>query len=104
MSSTSRVVVTVRLRSADGSRRVRNTVVLPGRRLICATWPSIHTQPSLATQAPIFWLTTRTGHGFSALDVVSGTRPLWAAPPTLSVARVATVARFAGAARKYHGG
>src|SRR6266511_3233420 len=64
-SSTSRLVVTVRLRSALGSRSVRNTVVVPGRRVICATWPSTQTHPSLPIQAPIFWLTTRTGHGCS---------------------------------------
>jgi hypothetical protein len=45
----------------------------------------------LATQAPIFWLTTRTGHGCSALDVVSVTRTLYAAPPTLSAARGSVV-------------
>ncbi|BCJ58560.1 hypothetical protein Jiend_19820 [Micromonospora endophytica] len=42
-------------------------MLAPGRRLICATCPSIQTQPSRATQAPIFWLTTRTGHGSSEL-------------------------------------
>src|SRR6266511_2394908 len=67
-SSTSRLVVTVRLRSALGSRSVRNTVVVPGRRVICATWPSTQTHPSLPIQAPIFWLTTRTGHGCSGVD------------------------------------
>jgi hypothetical protein len=69
--------VTVRLRSADGSRRVRKTTDDPGRRLICATWPSTQTQPSFATQAPSFWLTTRTGHGSSAVLFGSGcvTRP-----------------------------
>jgi hypothetical protein len=46
---------------------VRNTVLAPGRRLIWATWPSTHTQPSLAIQAPTFWLTTRTGHGSSGV-------------------------------------
>ena len=35
--------------------------------MICATWPSTQTQPSLAIQALIFWLTTRTGHGSSAV-------------------------------------
>ena len=40
----------------------------PGRRVICATWPSTQIQPSFAIQAPIFWLTTRTGHGASADD------------------------------------
>src|SRR6185369_1171432 len=62
----------VRLRSAAGSRRVRKTTLLPGRRVICATWPSTQTQPSRATQAPIFWLTTRTGHGCSAVLFCSG--------------------------------
>jgi hypothetical protein len=61
------LVVTVRLRSADGSRSVRKTVAAPGRRLICAIWPSIHTQPSRAIHAPTFWLTTRTGHGSSGV-------------------------------------
>ncbi|MEU5668886.1 hypothetical protein ABZ749_00680, partial [Micromonospora sp. NPDC047753] len=42
-------------------------MLAPGRRLICATCPSTHTQPSLAIQAPTFWLTTRTGQGSSAL-------------------------------------
>ncbi|BCB79905.1 hypothetical protein GCM10022251_09020 [Phytohabitans flavus] len=42
-------------------------MLAPGRRLICATWPSTHTHPSLATHAPIFWLTTRTGQGSSAV-------------------------------------
>ena len=42
-------------------------MLLPGRRVICATWPSTQTQPSLAIQAAIFWLTTRTGHGSSEL-------------------------------------
>ena len=42
-------------------------MVAPGRRLICATCPSTQTQPRRAIQAPIFWLTTRTGHGSSAV-------------------------------------
>ena len=70
-SSTSRCAVTVRLMSAAGSRRVRKTVWCPGGRVTWATCPSTQTQPSLATQAPIFWLTTRTGHGSSAVDGVS---------------------------------
>src|SRR5262249_48951562 len=70
-SSTSRLVVTVRLRSAEGSRNVRKTVLVPGRRLICATCPSTHTQPSLLIQEAIFWLTTRTGHGWSAVDAAA---------------------------------
>ncbi|GAB3064988.1 hypothetical protein GCM10027186_15980 [Micromonospora schwarzwaldensis] len=52
----------------------------PGRRLICATWPSTQTQPSRAIQAPTFWLTTRTGHGSS--DVLRSTSPALT-PPTL---------------------
>ncbi len=42
-------------------------MLAPGRRLICATCPSTHTQPSRAIHAPTFWLTTRTGHGSSEL-------------------------------------
>src|SRR5439155_22064811 len=53
----------------DGSRSVRNTVLVPGRRVICATWPSIQTQPSLPIHALIFWLTTRTGHGCSTVEL-----------------------------------
>jgi hypothetical protein len=40
----------------------------PGRRVIWATCPSIQIHPSRAIQLPIFWLTTRTGHGLSGLD------------------------------------
>ncbi|GAA4567076.1 hypothetical protein GCM10023176_18480 [Micromonospora coerulea] len=40
-------------------------MLAPGRRLICATCPSTHTQPSRAIHAATFWLTTRTGHGSS---------------------------------------
>jgi hypothetical protein len=49
---------------------VRKTVLVPGRRLICATCPSTHTQPSLPIHDAIFWLTTRTGQGCSG--VVAG--------------------------------
>ncbi|GAA4458765.1 hypothetical protein GCM10023170_057090 [Phytohabitans houttuyneae] len=42
-------------------------MLAPGRRLIWATCPSTHTHPSLATHAPTFWLTTRTGHGSSGV-------------------------------------
>src|SRR4051794_9855248 len=59
--------------SAAGSRRVRNTTLVPGRRLTWATWPSTQIQPNRATQAPIFWLTTRTGQGSSAVLRGSGT-------------------------------
>src|SRR5690606_17237636 len=64
---TSRWVVTVRLRSAAGSRRVRKTVVLPGRREIWATWPSTQTQPSRPIHSLSRWLTTRTGQGCSGV-------------------------------------
>jgi 4-hydroxy-3-methylbut-2-en-1-yl diphosphate reductase len=53
--------------SADGSRRVRKTTLVPGRRVICATCPSTQTHPRRAIHAPSFWLTTRTGHGWSAV-------------------------------------
>ncbi|GIJ77379.1 hypothetical protein Xph01_18110 [Micromonospora phaseoli] len=59
-------------------------MLAPGRRLICATCPSTHTQPSRATQAPIFWLTTRTGHGSSELlfpPVPESTHPPYGFPP-----------------------
>jgi 4-hydroxy-3-methylbut-2-enyl diphosphate reductase len=45
-------------------------VLVPGRRLIWATCPSTHTQPSLLIHCVIFWLTTRTGQGCSG--VVAG--------------------------------
>jgi len=61
----SRRTVTWTLTSADGSRRVRKTVPVPGRRVTWATCPSTQTQPSLATQEPIFWLTPLTGQGDS---------------------------------------
>jgi len=35
--------------------------------VICATCPSTQIQPSRAIHAPIFWLTTRTGHGRSGV-------------------------------------
>ena len=68
-SSTSRLVVTDRLRSAEGSRRVMNTTVdarAPGDLRHLAVDPD----PARAgrSNAPIFWLTTRTGHGLSGLD------------------------------------
>lgn len=56
-------------------------MLAPGRRLICATCPSTHTQPSLAIHAPTFWLTTRTGQGSSALlRAPSVTRPPYGPP------------------------
>ena len=39
--------------SATGSRSVRKTVLSPGRRLTCATWPSTHTAPSRSIQPSI---------------------------------------------------
>src|SRR5690606_19061916 len=80
-----------------GSRRVRNTVLVPGRREICATCPSTPTQPSRPIHSPIRWLTTRTGQGCSGLlrggpplpagEVTgwftgSGYRPGRSSPPT----------------------
>ena len=58
--------------SAAGSRSVRNTVRWPGRRVICATWPSTQTQPSRPIHSVISWLTLRTGTGCSA-EVSRGT-------------------------------
>ncbi|GAA2219176.1 hypothetical protein GCM10010429_52040 [Micromonospora olivasterospora] len=58
-------------------------MLAPGRRLICATCPSTHTQPRRAIHAPTFWLTTRTGHGSSALLFgTSVTRPPYGPGPT----------------------
>ena len=53
-------------------------MLAPGRRLICATCPSTQTQPSLAIQAPTFWLTTRTGQGSSEVLRAAAAPP---APP-----------------------
>ena len=44
-------------------------MLVPGRRVIWATWPSTQIQPSLPIQAPIFCETTRTGHGASDEEV-----------------------------------
>ena len=60
--------------STDGSRSVRNAVVIPGRSDSWVTCPSTHTAPSLFTQEVIAWAITRTGAGFSG-EVSSGTAP-----------------------------
>ena len=49
--------------SATESRRVRKTVLTPGRRLTWATWPSTHTAPSRSTQPAIALAIWRTGAG-----------------------------------------
>ena len=49
--------------SATESRRVRNTVPTPGRRLTWATWPSTQTAPSRSTQLAIAVAIWRTGAG-----------------------------------------
>src|SRR5512146_1238883 len=69
---------------ASGSRRVRNWVATPGRRVSWATWPSTQISPSRAIHSPIRIATTRTGTGDSAevssraiggLVVVDGVEP-----------------------------
>ena len=53
--------------STDGSRRVRNAVLVPGRRLNWVICPSTQTAPSRWIYAAIWSETTRTGHGCSGL-------------------------------------
>ena len=62
-SKSSREQVTGTEMSATESRRVRNTVLSPGRRLTWATWPSTHTAPSRSTQPEIALAICRTGAG-----------------------------------------
>src|SRR5687767_14376189 len=49
--------------SATESRKVRNTVLSPGRLLTWATCPSTHTAPSRSTQPAIALAIWRTGAG-----------------------------------------
>src|SRR6478609_2404174 len=58
--------VTVTEMSATESRKVMNTVFMPGRRLTWATWPSTHTAPSRSTQPAIALAICRTGAGDSS--------------------------------------
>src|SRR6478735_6123941 len=51
--------------SATPSRSVMKTVLMPGRRLTWATWPSTHTAPSRSTQPAIALAIWRTGAGDS---------------------------------------
>src|SRR5262245_9446272 len=96
----SRLVVMVSDRSADGSRRVRNMVVVPGLRVIWATCPSTQTQPRRASHDPIFWLTTRTGQGCSGEDGGSGSP----GRVSIAVAGVGSVTAEACQIRRpYHG-
>src|SRR4051812_8227197 len=81
--------------SATGSRRVRKQVLVPGRRVSWATWPSTQTRPSRATQSPMCRETVRTGMGCSGLvssgkgspsgtyDGVVTTQPTRAQPATV---------------------
>src|SRR3954470_3501700 len=52
--------------SATVSRSVMKTVLIPGRRLTCATWPSTHTAPSRSTQPAMALAIWRTGAGDSS--------------------------------------
>ncbi len=58
-----RATVTVTEMSATVSRRVRNTVAMPGRRLSWATWPSTQTAPRRSIHPPMALATVRTATG-----------------------------------------
>ena len=66
LSKSVREQVTVTEMSATASRSVMKTVLIPGRRLTCATWPSTHTAPSRSTQPAIALAIWRTGAGDSS--------------------------------------
>ena len=74
-SYTTRGQVTFREMSATGSRSVRNTVEVPGRRVTWATWPSTHTQPRRPIHWPSRFATVRTGVGFSGVLSNATARP-----------------------------
>jgi hypothetical protein len=64
-SNTCREQVTVTEMSATASRRVRNTVFMPWRRLSCAICPSTHTAPSRSIHPEMAFAICRTGAGDS---------------------------------------
>src|SRR5664279_1235056 len=70
-----RVAVTAIETSATGSRRVKNTVEMPGRGRSPVTWPSTHTRPRRPIQSPSSRATVRTGTGDAGLDC----SPTWPA-------------------------
>src|SRR5690242_14823834 len=73
-------MVTLAETSANLSRRVRNMVREPDRRLISISWPSTQTQPSRSTQPLTACATTRSGCGFSGDDSMGMTETIVAQP------------------------
>src|SRR5262245_62824752 len=73
--------------SATASRSVMNTVCSPGRRLICAIWPSTQTAPSRSTYCEMRLAIWRTGAGDCAEVSRGGMPRLYGKAPTLLVGR-----------------